>query len=323
VIASWINSCPLDGRCVECGLDFRWSDLLRPDALPRWYVERADGRYFSGTRTLLRSLRPWRFWTSIKMTMPVSARLWTYPIRLLAILTVLSVLATLPRTIVSLPPRMPKDPVADIAAIAGSLLMPFLHVPTDEVMDDMVPEWSLGAPGAPMPWDGVWRSENRGARTGAHRPSELWAATWGGVPTLCEFTLVACAGSAATFVVLPIVRRRAKVRWEHVRRATVCGLVIVVIMVVTKWVWDGTAIAGEFQEPYPWAYRYPSAPTPWILLMLPVLLFIWWWNASRFYLRLERPAAVAASVTVVGTLAAMFVLVMVHSTVVINLLRAV
>jgi len=40
----WTISCPLEGRCPECGLSFRWADQLsRRHALPRWSLEGAAG----------------------------------------------------------------------------------------------------------------------------------------------------------------------------------------------------------------------------------------------------------------------------------------
>ena len=45
IVASWRDACPLAGRCAECGLDFVWSELLRPNLHePRWCVEYAPRR---------------------------------------------------------------------------------------------------------------------------------------------------------------------------------------------------------------------------------------------------------------------------------------
>jgi len=44
VAESWRTGCPLDARCPECGLAFRWGDLLRGRlTFPWWCVEGATG----------------------------------------------------------------------------------------------------------------------------------------------------------------------------------------------------------------------------------------------------------------------------------------
>ena len=45
----WGESCPLGGRCSECGLEFGWRDVLGPDAMPWWWIEGARGDAMSVT----------------------------------------------------------------------------------------------------------------------------------------------------------------------------------------------------------------------------------------------------------------------------------
>ncbi len=91
VIDSWTHSCPLQGTCSECGLAFRWVELLRPELfLIPWLFEHARGRlpyrfYASAARSLL----PWRFWSTLAL--PHALR----PRRLLAFLVLLFLLAYL------------------------------------------------------------------------------------------------------------------------------------------------------------------------------------------------------------------------------------
>jgi len=71
-ITSWKESCPIEGRCAECGLGFEWGELLNPDrAVPRWCVEyaRGWGMWPAAIKTLLVLLfRPRKFWRELKMT---------------------------------------------------------------------------------------------------------------------------------------------------------------------------------------------------------------------------------------------------------------
>lgn len=76
--ASWSESCRCTGRCPECGFDFDWADLLRPD-------RQRDERFIEHTRrrrripraairTLARSFYPPGFWSWIKLHHETSVR---------------------------------------------------------------------------------------------------------------------------------------------------------------------------------------------------------------------------------------------------------
>ncbi len=69
-IATWTESCPIAGTCPECGLDFVWADLLDPSRVDvRWYVEHARSRFSILKRTiptLWYLLIPNRFWKRIR-----------------------------------------------------------------------------------------------------------------------------------------------------------------------------------------------------------------------------------------------------------------
>lgn len=70
VIASWHETCPLQGVCAECGMDFAWSDLLHSDkSEPRWCIEFVRRRLaWSGVKTATQSCRPWLFWSRLRMS---------------------------------------------------------------------------------------------------------------------------------------------------------------------------------------------------------------------------------------------------------------
>lgn len=81
-IARWETSCPTDGLCTECGLDFAWRDLLSPRfATPRDSLEHAPGGFLKlglinkpAARTWLRTLRPWVLWSHLRMEHPIRWR---------------------------------------------------------------------------------------------------------------------------------------------------------------------------------------------------------------------------------------------------------
>lgn len=74
VMATWERSCPLNGVCSECGLDFFWRDLLDPREIgPAWSVEHchAAAGVWTTTVALVRTWalvhRPSAFWRSMSM----------------------------------------------------------------------------------------------------------------------------------------------------------------------------------------------------------------------------------------------------------------
>ncbi|MBL4697923.1 MAG: hypothetical protein JKX70_03725 [Phycisphaerales bacterium] len=68
-IATWESSCPVEGRCPECGLEFAWADLLDPSRVDvDWYIEHAKGPWGLVRRTLPTLwylLIPNRFWKRV------------------------------------------------------------------------------------------------------------------------------------------------------------------------------------------------------------------------------------------------------------------
>jgi len=299
VVAAWRDSCPVAGCCGECGLAFAWSQVLGPDATPRWFVESRRRHRFSGVRTLSRSLLPWRFWRRIQMTMPVQRSLWTYPLRLAALVLMIGTLATAARALITAPGLQNSDPVAVAVTVALASACPFLTEPVDQIMERWVPGWSMGGPVTPgprLPWG--W---NRG---GSAVPSEIAGATWKSVRPIAHWTIVALACSVATFMVLPIVRRRAKVRWVHIHRAAIYGLAMVPVMSILCWTLDASWLV-RLDARTRLFYTDEARSLPWEIALIPALLALWWWSVSRWYLRLERPLAVALSVTMVGFVACM------------------
>ncbi len=87
-IATWHEACPLRGTCTECGLAIQWAEVLLPEKFePRWCVEFVKPLRRFGwacVRTSVRSGRPFRFWSTLKMSMPARpARLMAYLVAML------------------------------------------------------------------------------------------------------------------------------------------------------------------------------------------------------------------------------------------------
>ncbi len=73
LVATWRDSCPLDGRCSECGLNFEWANVLNPRmTTPEWSFEHAQKRLVrSYLRTLFETFRPWRLFARLRMEHPI------------------------------------------------------------------------------------------------------------------------------------------------------------------------------------------------------------------------------------------------------------
>jgi hypothetical protein len=83
VAESWKDACPLDGVCSECGLAFRWPEILNPLlTVPAWSFEHAmRQRPLALLRTAARTFRPRRLWAELRMEHPVRVRrLLTVPL---------------------------------------------------------------------------------------------------------------------------------------------------------------------------------------------------------------------------------------------------
>ena len=70
-ISTWTESCPLNGVCSECGLEWRWAEVFNPRLhRPRWCVEygRVIAFPWRCVKTLCVSFWPWRFWWGLQMS---------------------------------------------------------------------------------------------------------------------------------------------------------------------------------------------------------------------------------------------------------------
>lgn len=73
IVATWTDSCPVQGVCSECGLTFDWCEIQNPNLrVPGWFLE---NKYLDPRRTwvttVLRALVPWHFWTDVRLSFPI------------------------------------------------------------------------------------------------------------------------------------------------------------------------------------------------------------------------------------------------------------
>ena len=301
VIPTWTQQCPLEGTCTECGLRFRWPEVLQPEKFePRWCVEYAPSRLGAikgAVRTLLRSFWPWRFWSSLKMSHAVRPR------RLILYLLFLVLLPVAPyaaeQTTVAARLRYFIGQHPSVTTVNHSYFAAILEAvfrPTSSL--------SNGTISSPV-GSGPYPPPNR-----LHDAFETLAAGPGTWPSTNAFVqsirpvLLIWSVAAIHYILLPaglilfpVSRRRAKVRWVHVARVTAYSFFLPILFASTFF---ACGMVG-----YVFDYWRDSAPVAalWINLSLPIpLLIVWWAVAIKRYLRMPHSLVVAVLLALMSSL---------------------
>ncbi|MCZ6834725.1 MAG: hypothetical protein O7G85_03030, partial [Planctomycetota bacterium] len=204
VMATWESACDLCGTCTECGLAFEWGELLNPlRNLPRWCFEFADGVASFLWRclgTILMMLRPWRFWTNLKMEHPLH---WRRHIALHA----LFLLASYGVFVIALGVLISQEWIW-INGVNQRNLVPKWEF----VFQAMLTPWSNVSPGTFILFGGTQKIQS---------PLQyvnnffMWSEDTLNTTTIL---LMATILSPLGFFTLPQSRREAKVRWAHILR---------------------------------------------------------------------------------------------------------
>ncbi len=287
VMSSWRTTCPLWGVCVECGLEFRWTEILREKIPPRWCVESPVFRYTDRLRaplqTLVRTFWPWRFWGSLKMSHEIRWRaiggyllgegLAVYIVFCLAhgalawaVLTGggAGVFGFIPRPALTF----------HWADIALPILLPLA-------------DWPLGSTNL--------------------SPRDLFKLFWLPLLPAAAFLLSVHVLCAAGFFTLPVSRKIAKVRWGHINRATLYGLGLFVPLACAFP--PGVALVQNPNSSFSIAGRVLLLVAGVLALLLIPMEMAWWSTATGRYMRIPHAWGVGASVVVMSlgaTVLAMF-----------------
>lgn len=275
--ASWKESCPLAGRCGECGLGFAWRDLLTQGAdAPRWCVEFAQPRRVPAAvaKTMAVSLLPWRFWASIRMTHRINPRrLVVYAV--IMVLVCYTLLITANGVYVyndwqNFGGRL-TNTMSVGEAVARAMLVPLSKEPLGRL--------SVG-----------------GGSVAYLSSLDMLVFLGGNYGLLAYASIVAMLGPAA-LMGLVVSRRRAGVRCGHLARTFVYSLGWVVLLwavnLVTMlsyhlmWFGSGTRVMLHSL-----VYLF--------VVGIPVFMLIWWHAVVRRYLQMEKPWVVAVSVTLLA-----------------------
>ncbi|MCH8343080.1 MAG: hypothetical protein IH983_03735 [Planctomycetes bacterium] len=281
VIPTWTQQCPLEGTCTECGLQFNWPEVLRPDKFePQWCVEATRGvrpLLWQAASTFVRSFWPWGFWSALRMSHPSR---WGRIAAYLGLMLVLGYVAF---------------------AVSHGLLLwgRWYNLSMDPNYSVTTSGWPVFSQAALLPLSdqslGSVRSIS-GPAWPYYTPFEIARYLW--LDFLLGFAMVLTMHTccALTFSVLPVSRRVCKVRWSHIVRMTVYGYALPLpAVVLTTFMVVMNDIAS------PWTVSMGNlAASAWMAL-LP-LEIIWWSVATSRFLKMPHGWAVGVSVVVVGFL---------------------
>ncbi|MCA3004539.1 MAG: hypothetical protein LW650_09400 [Planctomycetaceae bacterium] len=301
-VATWAHACPLAGTCSECGLNFRWSEILGDlNRGPAWLVEHRPRERPSRPRrlwnlyrrcwtTVWQLRRPARFWHSVPMAVPVSLT----KLALLALLLVGSL-----QTIVSLGGLM-----LTFAVKYGSPRYGF--VPTISWINGAMKPWLLITPDAdPLvaPMRDSWFVETFGFATLIHMATGPALAV-AAVPLLIPTVLLILSHSRAT----------AKVRVTHIVRAAVYGLFPALVLLVIQAAFKAEFLLRcglnlLFRQPVDgwtslWSSQIFDRIGPLIFFALAVWSIWYWWCVITRSLQLPRAKLVFALLMLQAVLAA-------------------
>ena len=264
-IQSWDATCPVEGQCSECGLEFHWGDLLHPQRrIPAWFFEHASERRFRRTiATIVRTARPGRFWQDVRLHHGVRVGRIVWTIVLLAIFSQVA-----------------------LGLAAGSLNYATAEA-WDSIRPRFTPTWAdfyqpAILPQMPTLWNGLSGlslSFDRGR--------------------IAPLIVLAWITPLLLFLILNDTMRLAKVRWVHLLRVGAYSAVPMLILVqmdfLIEWLRDYN-FASSFGTRTAAPTGFPVLPlgTYTFFLRAGVVVFFlwlaaWWFSAIKLYMRLPRP----------------------------------
>jgi len=273
-VHSWRESCPMQGRCAECGLDFEWSSIFIREEHP-WLIEYhwQRRRLSSAWHTSVRLFRPGRFWSAVRLE---------HPVQLLPAAALAMCLVALPILL-----RLAGG-TAITAAESQRGARPFTTGRFLRVLEEAI----LGNSG--WNWSGIDRMV-----AFPLPPAYLFILCWMPVTAVC-------------FNLIPISLRRARVRPTHVRRIAFYGmawmtlpLLAVSMVEFLVHVTNSLTLLAVFEyavQPLSWEFPLALGPIPTAPLVFAPFAWWWWDCACRSYLKLPDGRLVAALLTLLSGL---------------------
>lgn len=290
-VATWTDSCPVDGRCTECGLELSWCDVLDPARrVPKWSYEQSK---MSSPRkevlqlpaTLLRTLWAPGFWRLMRMEFAFR------PLRLLVVVFAGLLAQWLIFAVGYVAWMVVADPSGRGRARFDALLE------FDTVLNLLWPRTLIG-----------------------EASSRYQIKSWS-IPYVAWWLLLSGILVAACFVLLPQSLRNAKVRPRHLVRVSMYSVPLMVALCTVPWIVSDVLESmgvlswkyGLFGNVDVWKWQNAWARWQWLVLMAMMLLWqVWWWRcAVTRYLKLPHGGAISVLLVILANLLALGALMLV------------
>ncbi len=268
-IATWESQCPVQGTCPECGLSFDWADVFDPSRVfLSWYFEHTSKKLAAARRipsTLWNLVIPNRFWKKLSVQSPVyPKRLWAWVgIGVFALYCFASILSI---------------------TLNAYITFRWNQLATDAVSQGLISSAAAAQYQTDMSKRSYWTD------LGIDQVLMPWKLFVSGDDTASQVALV-LAGMillwTVVLVVIPITRRRAKLRMAHVHRAVTLSLLVVIIVfmltiltgAITVFLrYAGLAVSGSWGNTFTTAQtRFVQADfyARWVVTVLFVATLIW------------------------------------------------
>ncbi|GMV26354.1 MAG: hypothetical protein AMXMBFR58_23850 [Phycisphaerae bacterium] len=277
-IATWTDACPVTGRCTECGLEFRWGEVIDPARrVPGWSFEHAArGRLRAFIATLARLFVPRVFWGSMRMEFPFA------PGRIVLLLLVWCVVLLLVFDTVTV--------VWEYFVLSSSWAWRSAD-PASYVFSLLWPRTILGS-------------------------SELGYFTFGFIdrPVVTWWLFLGACLTPIAFLLLTQTLQQARVRRLHLLRIWAYGIPVLIVLGAMPWCCEDTyngivqTSVGDtiIRSVGIDQLRNEVTGHGWQLLMVAWFAWqwLWWWRACSLYLKLPNAKSIAALLVLLGFLAA-------------------
>lgn len=304
IMASWEKVCDLNDTCSECGLEYEWGELLNPRRnVPKWCVEYAEGwRFgflFRMIRTLLKMLRPWRFWRELRM---YHTPHW----RGLALLHLYLLAGVYLVFVISLGIYVADDwiwepgpYVTNLTATRLEVVCTTILLPISQRSPGTYQESRLAYDSTNQP-TGIIVKDNHIPAPSIYAKKYLddWLKDNGvGVLMLAMYFLA----SPMCFFALPQSRKQAKVNWNHIVRISAYATLLVWPFLCLSLF--ATSVRNQVHL---WRYDFEFLMA-FSFLGLIVYGFVWWSLAASRYLKMPQPWAVGLAISVMTLLGMMLI----------------
>jgi len=305
VMSLWQESCPLIGKCSECGLDYEWSFVFHPEKYePEWCVEYVNNSrklflaYFS---TVFFLFMPWYFWRRIRMEFP---RRFRKIIQLFVLLLFTSYFCLC----ISQGQAAKKDykPIATRLTQYNNQMQKSNPNYKPLTLPSMwqVTCWAAIAPlskyaGGPDVQQGtLFRglAPLKPPRNMLQQHFSGWN-TWHGLTIALKaivFPIFLQILIALGFVLLPVSKRKAKVMPQHISHITLYGLIPCAIPLHYMWFTEhnGSGYISDLLQSESLGYL--------CFIILPLWLLLFWGFAISRHLRMRHAWGVAVAFFIIG-----------------------